>query len=92
MTSLGKLVFADTYSRQTDLDKSHSSVESLSLGYENLFYMPYNIIENYGSSLLTLDISHNKFGRYDDIIVYFNFCMHCKFLNFYHFQKFTFFG
>lgn len=67
MTSLGKLIFVDLHCRQP---KSLSSdkpsldiIDSLSLAFENLFYMPFDIIENYGSTLRTLDISHNKFSR-----------------------------
>ncbi|CAK9823772.1 Leucine-rich melanocyte differentiation-associated protein [Anthophora retusa] len=67
MTSLGKLIFVDIHCRHP---KSLSSdkpsvdvVDSLSLAFENLFYMPFDIIENYGNTLRTLDISHNKFSR-----------------------------
>ncbi|XP_011500843.1 PREDICTED: leucine-rich repeat-containing protein C10orf11-like [Ceratosolen solmsi marchali] len=67
MTSLGKLVFVDTHSRQSKLSLSNTSSQnlnkSLSLAFENLFYMPYDIIETYGNTVLTLDISHNKFSR-----------------------------
>lgn len=68
MTSLGKLIFIDAHSRHS---KSFSSdecsnldfSESLSLAFESLFHMPYDIIENYANSINTLDISHNKFSR-----------------------------
>ncbi|NP_001135911.1 uncharacterized protein LOC100216459 [Nasonia vitripennis] len=67
MTSLGKLVFLDTHSRHPkqlfSSTTSQNSQESLSLAFENLFYMPYNITENYGNTVHTLDISHNHFGR-----------------------------
>ncbi|XP_058794637.1 leucine-rich melanocyte differentiation-associated protein-like [Phymastichus coffea] len=68
MTSLGKLVFSDTYSRHSPpaiagTSSSSNSNDSLSLAFENLFHMPYDIIENYGTKIQTLDISHNKFGR-----------------------------
>ncbi|XP_014217016.1 leucine-rich melanocyte differentiation-associated protein-like [Copidosoma floridanum] len=66
MTSLGKLVFHDTYSRYPIPFSSISARNpsaSLSLAFENLFYMPYDIIENYGPTIHTLDVSHNKFSR-----------------------------
>jgi hypothetical protein len=67
MTSLGKLVFVDTHSRQPKQlftnTSSQSLNNSLSLAFENLFYMPYDIIENYANIVQTLDISHNKFSR-----------------------------
>lgn len=67
MTSLGKLIFIDIHCRNprisssTDLQKDY--VESLSFAFQNLFYMPFDIIENYGNMIYTLDISHNKFCR-----------------------------
>lgn len=67
MTSLGKLIFIDIHCRHprtsssTDLQKDY--VESLSFAFQNLFYMPFDIIENYGNMIHTLDISHNKFCR-----------------------------
>lgn len=68
MTSLGKLIFVDIHCRHSKCDDSEASteldvVDSLSLAFENLFYMPYDIIENYGNTVHTLDISHNKFSR-----------------------------
>lgn len=68
MTSLGKLIFVDIncrHSKSLSSDKpSIDIVDSLSLAFENLFYMPFDIIENYGNTVHTLDISHNKFSRY----------------------------
>ncbi|XP_051159612.1 leucine-rich melanocyte differentiation-associated protein-like isoform X1 [Leptopilina boulardi] len=68
MTSLGKLIFVDSHSRHSkSLSSDESSNldfnESLSLAFESLFHMPYDIIENYANSINTLDISHNKFSR-----------------------------
>ena len=68
MTSLGKLIFVDAHCRHSkSLSSEESSnldlTESLSLAFESLFYMPYDIIENYASTINTLDISHNKFSR-----------------------------
>ncbi|KAJ8676083.1 hypothetical protein QAD02_011869 [Eretmocerus hayati] len=66
MTSLGRLVFTDTHSRQTESvfpDSSQNSSECLSLAFEHLFFMPHDIVANYGSTIHTLDISHNNFGR-----------------------------
>ncbi|KAF7998609.1 hypothetical protein HCN44_011017 [Aphidius gifuensis] len=70
MTSLGKLIFADINSRDTSkssadsdsLSTSDYDDTSISLAFENLFFMPYDIIEKYNDSILTLDISHNKFS------------------------------
>lgn len=68
MTSLGRLIFVDLHCRHSNSlssDKpSVDVVDSLSLAFENLFYMPFDIIENYSNTLHTLDISHNKFSRY----------------------------
>ncbi|KAG7203772.1 hypothetical protein KM043_013794 [Ampulex compressa] len=67
MTSLGKLIFVDIHSRHSkSLPSDETSVnttDSLSLAFENLFYMPFDIIENYGNTIRTLDVSHNKFSR-----------------------------
>ncbi|XP_043257335.1 leucine-rich melanocyte differentiation-associated protein-like isoform X2 [Colletes gigas] len=67
MTSLGKLIFVDIHCRHSkslSTDKSSiDTVDSLSLAFESLFYMPFDIIENYSSTVHTLDISHNKFSR-----------------------------
>ncbi|XP_046736271.1 leucine-rich melanocyte differentiation-associated protein-like isoform X1 [Diprion similis] len=64
MTSLAKLVFVDTHSRSNQNGAAESeSDEALSLAFENLFHMPFDIIETYGSTLRTLDISYNEFSR-----------------------------
>lgn len=67
MTSLGKLIFVDINCREPkSLSAEEPSIDladSLSLAFENLFCMPFDIIENYGSTVRTLDISHNKFSR-----------------------------
>lgn len=69
MTSLGKLIFADINSRVRtkssgdSLSTSDYDNTSISLAFENLFFMPYDIIEKYDDSVLTLDISHNIFSR-----------------------------
>ncbi|XP_012260584.1 leucine-rich melanocyte differentiation-associated protein-like isoform X2 [Athalia rosae] len=64
MTSLAKLVFVDTHSRRSPGDQTEADHnQALSLAFENLFHMPFDIIETYGSTLSTLDISHNKFSR-----------------------------
>lgn len=72
MTSLGKLVFGDIHERymkdfsKKSLTQDDSSVEhadSLSLAYENLLYMPLDIIERHGITVNTLDVSYNKFSR-----------------------------
>ncbi|EFN86677.1 leucine-rich melanocyte differentiation-associated protein isoform X2 [Harpegnathos saltator] len=72
MTSLGKLVFGDIHQRYikdssrrslTQDDLSAEYTDSLSLAYENLLYMPMDIIETYGVTIDTLDISYNKFSR-----------------------------
>jgi len=65
MTCLGALVFADKHFRQssTSDDSSKKQVDSLSLAYEDLFTMPYNIIEDYSLIVQHLDISNNMFSR-----------------------------
>ncbi|XP_033217163.1 leucine-rich melanocyte differentiation-associated protein-like isoform X2 [Belonocnema kinseyi] len=68
MTSLGKLIFVNAHSRNLKSLSSEESAnldltESLSLAFESLLHMPYDIIENYASTINTLDISHNKFSR-----------------------------
>jgi len=65
MTCLGTLVFADKHSRQslTSDESSKKQVNSLSLAYEDLFTMPYNIIQDYGLTVQHLDISNNMFCR-----------------------------
>ncbi|XP_012530938.1 leucine-rich melanocyte differentiation-associated protein isoform X4 [Monomorium pharaonis] len=65
MTCLGTLVFADKHSRQslTSSDSSKEQVDSLSLAYEDLFIMPYNIIHDYCLIIQHLDISNNMFSR-----------------------------
>lgn len=61
------MIYVDTHSRYrnaTNVDESKiDASETLSLAFENLFYMPFDIIENFGSSIRTLDLSHNKFCR-----------------------------
>lgn len=67
MTALGKLIFVDIHSRRARLLSSNKSsksfVDSLSLAFENLFHMPFDIMEEYSADIHTLDISHNKFSR-----------------------------
>ncbi|XP_071652900.1 leucine-rich melanocyte differentiation-associated protein-like isoform X1 [Temnothorax longispinosus] len=65
MTCLGTLVFADKHFRQssTSDDLSKNQVDSLSLAYEDLFTMPYNIIQDYSLTIQHLDISNNMFSR-----------------------------
>lgn len=65
MTCLGALVFADKHSRQssTSDDSSKKQIDSLSLAYEDLFTMPYNIIQDYSLTVQHLDISNNMFSR-----------------------------
>lgn len=67
MTSLGKLIFVDIHCRNPRTSSSNELqtdyVESLSFAFQNLFTMPFDIIENYGNTLHALDISHNKFCR-----------------------------
>ncbi|XP_032681199.1 leucine-rich melanocyte differentiation-associated protein-like isoform X2 [Odontomachus brunneus] len=72
MTSLGKLVFGDIHQRYikdssrralTQDDLSAECTDSLSLAYENLLYMPLDIIERHSIAINTLDISYNKFSR-----------------------------
>lgn len=72
MTSLGKLVFGDIHQRYikdsskrslTQDDLSVEYTDSLSLAYENLFYMPLDIVERHSITVNTLDISYNKFSR-----------------------------
>lgn len=65
MTCLGTLVFADKYSRQssTSDDSSKKQVNTLSLAYEDLFTLPYNIVQDYNLTVQHLDISNNMFSR-----------------------------
>lgn len=66
MTSLRQLTFADIHSRHSQpcsLENSINFTESLTLAHENLFYIPNDIIENYGYKIHSLDLSHNKFCR-----------------------------
>lgn len=65
MTCLGTYVFVDKHCRQlsTSNDSSAKQIDSLSLAYEDLFTMPYNIIQDYGLVIKHLDISHNVFSR-----------------------------
>lgn len=62
MTSLGKLVFGDIYDRQNNSSSNSFSVDSVSFAYENMIHMPFDMIEKYGATISTLDISHNKFN------------------------------
>lgn len=61
MTSLAKLVFVDTHSRREAPEGEAD--QALSLAFENLFHMPFDIVETYASTISTLDISYNKFSR-----------------------------
>ncbi|KAL0125821.1 hypothetical protein PUN28_004703 [Cardiocondyla obscurior] len=65
MTCLGALVFADKHSRQssTSGDSTKVQADSLSLAYEDLFSMPYNIMQDYNLTVQHLDISNNMFSR-----------------------------
>lgn len=67
MTSLGKLIFVDIHARHSKSlssdETSDDLTECLSLAFENLYYMPYDIMECYGPIVHTLDISHNQFSR-----------------------------
>jgi len=65
MTCLGTLVFVDKHFRQSSTldDLSKKQIDSLSLAYEDLFIMPYNIIEDYSLTVQHLDISNNVFSR-----------------------------
>lgn len=63
MTALGKIVFGDIHNRRNKTPEDVEDVVSLSLAYENIFHMPYDIIEKYSDTLSTLDISHNRFSR-----------------------------
>ncbi|XP_029664991.1 leucine-rich melanocyte differentiation-associated protein-like isoform X2 [Formica exsecta] len=65
MTCLGTYVFVDKHCRQSSAsnDSSAKQIDSLSLAYEDLFTMPYNIIQDYGLIIKHLDISHNVFSR-----------------------------
>ncbi|XP_072746348.1 leucine-rich melanocyte differentiation-associated protein isoform X1 [Anoplolepis gracilipes] len=67
MTCLGTYIFVDRYCRQSTSDSSSDlfakQTDSLSLAYEDLFTMPYDIIQDYGFIIKHLDISHNVFSR-----------------------------
>lgn len=64
MTYVGNLIFVDKHCRQsTSSDEVEKRVNSLSLAYEDLSNMPYDIIEDFSSILYHLDISHNLFSR-----------------------------
>ncbi|XP_029154960.1 leucine-rich melanocyte differentiation-associated protein-like isoform X3 [Nylanderia fulva] len=64
MTCLGTYVFMDKHCRQLSTSDSSSAqqIDSLSLAYEDLFTMPYNIKQDY-DFVKHLDISHNVFSR-----------------------------
>jgi len=59
MTSLEKFVFADVQEREGNIVSREE--KRLILAYENLMEMPQNLIEDYGSTIEILDLSHNKF-------------------------------
>lgn len=65
MTCLRTYIHVDKHCRQlsTSDDASAKQIESLSLAYEGLFTMPFNIIQDYGFIIEHLDISHNVFSR-----------------------------
>ncbi|XP_072757028.1 uncharacterized protein [Anoplolepis gracilipes] len=67
MTCLETYIFVDKYCRQSTSDSSSDSfakqTDSLSLAYEDLFTMPYGIIQDYGFFIKHLDICHNVFNR-----------------------------
>ncbi|KYN03609.1 PREDICTED: leucine-rich repeat-containing protein C10orf11-like [Cyphomyrmex costatus] len=65
MTCLGTLVFADKHSRRLSTldDSSKKQNDSLSLAYEDLFIIPYNIIQDFSFTVQHLDISNNMFSR-----------------------------
>ncbi|XP_063226531.1 leucine-rich melanocyte differentiation-associated protein-like [Bacillus rossius redtenbacheri] len=63
MTSLRKLVFVDLEEGET----AHLSDENqrLSLAYEELTDMPYNLLDCYAGYVHTLDLTYNKFRTVD---------------------------
>lgn len=65
MTCLGTYVFMDKHCRQLSISDGSSAkqIDSLSLAYEDLFTMPYSVIQDYGFIIKHLDISHNVFSR-----------------------------
>ncbi|CAL1685416.1 unnamed protein product [Lasius platythorax] len=65
MTCLGTYVFMDKHCRQLSISDGSSGkqIDSLSLAYEDLFTMPYSVIQDYGFIIKHLDISHNVFSR-----------------------------
>ncbi|EZA50657.1 uncharacterized protein LOC105283626 isoform X2 [Ooceraea biroi] len=64
MTYVGNLIFVDKHCRQsTSMEESKKRVDSLSLAYEDISNMPYDIIEDFSCTLYHLDISHNFFSR-----------------------------
>lgn len=65
MTCLRTYIHVDKHCRQFSIsdDASAKQIDSLSLAYEGLFTMPYNIIQDYGFIIKHLDISHNMFNR-----------------------------
>ncbi|XP_046398851.1 leucine-rich melanocyte differentiation-associated protein-like isoform X2 [Ischnura elegans] len=64
MTSLGKLVFVDIHDGKGNKYVSEED-ERLSLAYENLEDLPYNLIECFAGFVKTLDLSNNKFKNLD---------------------------
>ncbi|KAG8230293.1 hypothetical protein J437_LFUL010196 [Ladona fulva] len=64
MTSLGKLVFVDLHESKGDKFMNEDD-ERLSLAYENLEDLPYNLIECFAGFAKTLDLSHNRFMNVD---------------------------
>jgi hypothetical protein len=56
MTSLEKLIFVDV----RDGNIVSTEEKTLTLAYENLSDMPRSLIDDYGSIVEILDLSHNK--------------------------------
>lgn len=71
MTSLARLVFVDLRDADDDEEEDdYSTMEDdsrLTLAYENLQDMPYNLVDSFGIFVRTLDLSNNNF-RYVDIL------------------------
>ncbi|XP_067013253.1 leucine-rich melanocyte differentiation-associated protein [Anabrus simplex] len=63
MTSLAKLVYVNN--RGDDASYITAENKILTLAYENLEEIPLNLVYNFGSSVSTLDISHNQFRCLD---------------------------
>lgn len=62
MTAVAKLVWEDTHNKLSKIEEE-TNVESLSLAFENIYYVPFDIIEKYSPSVKTLDLSNNRFSR-----------------------------